>query len=313
MIKRIMCIVLLCLLILGCKPENGEQSIEAENIYSGTAGLKTEIVDKSFPSEIYENENFDFVVRVTNKGPIEINNARLLVVPERGYLAFSDGSPTKPAEILNLEGKEQFQTVDDFEILTFGLRAMELESLSEIHNAIVSVSTCYDYISKAWGSVCIDTDPHNIKPGDKACTVKTLSLSGGQGGPLVINRVEPRMTVDGENIRPQFKIYVENVGQGSVTRYGNVERYCSNQPLDQEDYNVIPSSQIEIGLPGYGTGSFSCVPQELALKGKQDYITCTLRDSVPPSIDPYMTTISVELRYGYVDSQARQITINKLT
>lgn len=310
-LKPLLFIVLI--LLAGCNGnKNSSQSVDVENVYKGTDGMITQIETDTIPDKVYEGESFDMVVKVTNKGPIGVSDAQMLIVPERGYVTFDGGSNTKTQSI-SLEGKEQFQTIDDFKVFSFRMHAGQLEPMSESHSAIVSVNTCYDYVSKVYADICIDTDPHNIRPGEKPCSTSTISTSSGQGGPVKISRIEPRMVVDGDNIKPQLKIYIENAKSGSVTRYGQVGKYCSNQALSTDDFNKISASNVEIGLSGANKNDFNCIPGEIWLKGESDYITCTMQSGVSNNIDPYLTPIYVELKYGYMESEAFSVPIKKLT
>jgi hypothetical protein len=309
--KRIIAVFAALLLLASCDQTGKHtQDFQEIKIYQGTEGLVTEVVDASLPKEVYENENVDLVVKYTNKGPIEIANAKSIVAAEKGYLSFSDGSQVKSQQI-NTKGKENFEIIDDFMLVTYPLKAGKLEPMSEYHSAVMTVTTCYDYISKAFASVCIDTDPLNQKPGDKTCTAAPISLSAGQGGPLVISSIEPKMLLDGDVIKPQFIINVQNRGPGSVTRYGYVDKYCSNQLVAREDFNVIDSSRIEVKVSGIKQ-DIQCTPEQLALKGNADFISCTMTQGVPQTIDSYTTTISVELKYGYTTTTSREVKINKL-
>ena len=51
--------------------------------------------------------------------------------------------------------------------------------------------------------MCIDPDVVGLKVRQKICAVKDISLSGGQGAPIAITKIEPVMVpeVDNQNIK----------------------------------------------------------------------------------------------------------------
>ncbi|MBN1502822.1 hypothetical protein JW930_04710 [Candidatus Woesearchaeota archaeon] len=312
---KLIIVLLLCCFLLSCDDLGigNNKNLQDAEIYKGKEGVAIEIIDNALPSNVFENENFELLVRATNKGPIS-TSVKLSVATEKPYLTFITGSYFQQREV-QLEGKEPFQQIDDFEVEVFNIKGGQIDPLSETHTGLVIVSACYDYISKTFSDVCIDTDPHNLRPIVKTCSQSILSLTEGQGGPLVITSIEPRMLLQGDYIKPQFKIYLENQGPGSVTTYGNTNKMCSNQEKDIEDYNTLDISDLKLNVAGYTENLWSCVPEMIRLRSKQDYVICSLKENVqgiPKDRDPFLTPLKIELKYGYALTQTREVVIEKV-
>jgi hypothetical protein len=146
------------------------------------------------------------------------------------------------------------------------------------------------------------------------CTVSDIDLSNGQGGPVVITKIESRMMVDENSIRPQFRIYISNAGQGNVIRYGTKDAVCSNSGLVQGAYNTVDLINIDIGYSNFHIGDFECNPLSLVLQKNEDYITCTMKAgkiSKNTGVS-YLTPMKVEFKYGYIESASKQIKIKKI-
>ncbi|MBT3465368.1 hypothetical protein HN451_10335 [archaeon] len=304
----LMYLISLIVLINSCTGSGNSPSITNPDLYKGTQGLEIEVIS-NLPERIFENEPFEYVVKLTNNGVYDIKNGVLTLNVEKDYLSV-DGKNIKK-ENINLQGKEIFQTLDDFEIKQFTIKSGNLDQTSQTHETLILTSACYDFMAKAFADICIDSDPHDINPTEKECKTKKIDLSKGQGGPVLISLIEPRMIMDDNYLRPQFKIHVKNSGRGTVLQHGREDTFCSSGNIAREQYNKVILSELSFST--FKKNDFDCSPEPLRLKGNEDVITCTLKTGkISKDITNYLTPITLELKYGYLISNSDMVKIEKI-
>lgn len=172
----------------------------------------------------------------------------------------------------------------------------------DIYPTTIQATACYDYETKASLPVCIDPNPFS-PVGEKACTPHGSSVGGGQGAPVAITSVQQE-SLRGKTI---FKIRIANSGTGQIIQSGYYSQCTDSQILTYDKFDKI--SILSIKLAGAGG---QCTPgnNEIRLVNNQALITCVF--NVPGNL-PYTTTLDVNLRYGYMDSQRRSIQIKKIS
>ncbi len=307
-------VVLTLILLNGCiwNDSSDEGTDIEKDLYQGTKGVVLDIVDENIPDELYENEEINYVAKFTNEGPYQVNNAKLLVSVDKGYMHFSNEESVYGEEKFGLEGKTQYNMFDDFEIKELTIYTGDIDPLSEYHDASILTTFCYDYKGIAITDVCIDTDPYDTKATEDICDAgEVISLSKGQGGPVVIDRIETTMLTENDFIRPQFKIHMKNVGQGTVIQVGSVTEVCSSDGLVGGTYNTIKFDNIE--LSNFKTGDFECFPKGISLRKEEDFVTCTLKSGkIPKSDSSYMSPLKIEISYGYTQSESKEVRILRM-
>jgi hypothetical protein len=169
--------------------------------------------------------------------------------------------------------------------------------------------------------VCVDTDIYNLKEQEKSCTPSEVALSGGQGGPIAVVNVVPKMVPSKDNselIKPQFEIYIQNAGRGQAI---NPEKYidaCRGDPISVNDWNSFDVSARFI--TGVGTEYLNCSPKRAGMTGSSGYlhlkegnefIRCTYEKGIPTSMGTYSTPLMIDINYGYIESISSSILIRK--
>lgn len=297
---------------------DGEPDIDKE-IYKGRIGVELDFLQNKLPDEVFEGEELNYVVRIENKGVYKVQNSKLIVSLEKGII--KTGSTDKCTSQDNiavcnnlvLEGKDFFKDFNDFSIIEIPLKVNELDELREYHDSYIYTNFCYDYMGLAFTEICIDTDPHSITATEKPCEGSSvISMSDGQGGPVVINRIEPRMFIENDKLKPQFKIFLQNTASGTVIKKGSVSEVCGNSQLNSDTYNSVKLSALEFS--NYKLSDFTCIPNELSLRNEEDFIVCTLNKGIDRKTTPtYVTPLKIQIDYGYTQSVSKQIKVKKIS
>jgi hypothetical protein len=310
-------VLVVILFLVGCDPfKPPTEPLIERNIYTGTTGVTVDIY--KLPEEVYENEIFNYAAKIENKGPYKVNNAKLIVTIDKGYMKFKEGNNYLAIDGINLDEKNFFNMFNDFTVSNTPIYVQEIDSFSEYHDAVILSSFCYDYKGIANADICIDTDPHEVTAAEKYCeNPDSISLSEGQGGPVVIDTIEPRMLIDSYNgreiIRPQFKISVMNKGEGTVFKPGFAGQVCSEQSFDDSVYNSISLDNIKISNK-FDINNFECLPPNLVLREGQESIICTLKpeSGIEKGSPAYNAVLIVEISYGYMTTSSENIKIKKI-
>jgi hypothetical protein len=311
--NRMLTAMMLVIFVAGCTIGGDSKTDLEKDLYKGTQGVVLTFFDT--PRSLFEGELLDYNIRIENKGPYKMTNARLVTSVEKGYAEFSDGNNVHVLDSIKLEGKTVYEPYDDFIITTIPIRFKELDGQSETHDSFIFTTFCYDYQGMLFADVCIDTDPYGLIKQGKACTTNSaISLGDGQGGPVAITKIESKMMLDDDVIRPQFKIFLNNRGRGSVIQHGSVDMVCNKEPLSRETYNTLGLEEIELSGRTLSSGAIECIPNTLVLKNEEDSLTCTVKKEFgfPKSAPSFMTPLNVRISYGYTESTSKEISINKI-
>lgn len=302
-------IILGVVLISGCISTNKPDTpITDVNIYKGTDALEIEFLPESPPDEIYEEEIFQVVALLKNKGAYPINNGIVVLTYEDDY--FESG---KALEYFQLRGKDMYDYSDDKIIKDFYLESKKLEGMSTGHDSILLITACYDYKTILSTKICIDTDPHQIKEIKKTCETETESFSG-QGSPISVKRIEPKMLSTPNGIKPQFRVYIKNNGRGEIISKDKINEICSSNKIEKSDLNGVILNDIRFSKYSKRNGDIKCVPKILKLVDGEDYFVCTLNEeyAIPSDLPAYLTDLYIEFDYGYTITKSKEFFIKKI-
>lgn len=323
------------------------------NVYVGTSGLTAEFAKTAPPPKVFEQSSFPILIRVRNTGAFSVGQndlGTLSIGRERDYIpqliveesnrVFPNTANDNQLSFI-VDGKTQANPQGDELIIPINARTGRLDPQSENKQSTLTATLCYPYKTILSTTVCIDPDVAGIRPGKKACTVKDLAFSSGQGAPIAIVKIEPQMIPEVGNrpgsskdvIKPQFLIFVENKGRGtpvdsdnqnymescsrkdaSVTYPWNVayiRAYTAGDTSDpqkriQSQLVCCPNKDGQCPEPATGdTAGF------LRFKDKKDYVRCTFKNGIPRNSDAYTSPLRIEIDYGYVQTISTSFFIQK--
>jgi hypothetical protein len=254
--------------------------------------------------------------------------------------AKKDASPTSnecKTRWFSLEGKSVFNYNGGTDVEEYQARAKSAGRLSETHDVQVIATACYQYTTLWNQEVCIDTDINKMNIFEGACEASDISLTS-QGAPIAITKIESTMLPTGTGyIRPMFKIYLDNKGNGNVINKEKTEHACTSTGLGSKDYNLVflkrfmlsnedlvydfngldATSYKEINANGDGD-TITCSPNPITLDNDgKDYVTCIVNEDLEWDMfsleqAPYSATISMQFDYGYTLSKSVPLTIEKI-
>ncbi len=311
--KKIFLILVMALFILSsCKSNNVANSpIKEIDFHTGTEGLVVDFV-KGNPSDIVYvssgKTDFYSAVSVENKGAYSVKNGYMNLLVEKGYVDFS--SQIDLPQKFALEGKSTSSPDGGYLEGAYYLNGI-LDTNSASKKTQISALVCYEYETQANANVCIDPDTVGRKTGQKICTVSDQSFSG-QGGPVVVTRIETRMIQKESSVIPSFMIYISNKGNGQVLNadLNTIQSACGvkSVTVDKDEmWNVV---QVEASL---GLQKLDCATDsKLHFKNKEDFIKCELTSGIDKEQNAYLSSIQINLKYGYTYTKSKTVELKRI-
>ncbi len=322
--KKIILIALIAFIFSSCTLIPSKKSAIDTDIRTGTDGLVMNFVQGTPPTSVYESGQggyegiFEFSATLANKGASDIKQGYLMLAYEEDYVELAPNGGWTVDDLFStqekttsfvLNGKSIQNPAGEQKMFTNKLKTKMLDELSEKHDSLLQIISCYDYSTVQSAAVCIDTNPYETG-GVKPCTVKDLTFTS-QGAPVAITKIESAMLPSGGNtVKPEFKIYIKNKGSGEVINKEKIGLACSPKitPEDKKDlWNIV---DITLSLGGEENGQFECTPIPMKLKSDEDYVRCVYTSSIMSAV-AYQTTLVINLTYGYTQTISKSISIIK--
>jgi hypothetical protein len=210
-----------------------------------------------------------------------------------------------------LAGDNRYYPGGESEILYFPGYVYELPEGVEGYNPTFLVKACYDYVTRASPVVCIDPFPQSNA--EKVCRPHTVSLSGGQGAPVAITRVEQASSPS----KIVFTIHVEHRGDGIIYDYKSANKCDPDSGLvvKPTDLDVVYLERISLSGE-YAGGSFRCNPTSKAIRliNGKGYIHCEYypHQDYFGATSAYEAPLFIELWYYYGKYMTKKMTIKKI-
>jgi len=306
-----MVVMFLLFFSFGCTPKTGETGVDYRK---GTQGIVMNFMTDMPPARMYDNMPIDLVVEIRNKGaypqpnPITGWAVNVINPNARGigtlYLSgFDDtiivGMPKK-MDISPLEGKNIYNLEGGYDVILFRGNIINFDIRNtDNYNANFLITSCYNYETIASQTVCIDPEPYSTKQKTRVCVVPpSYSLSGGQGAPVAVTKVEETVLLN----KIQFKIYIKNLGDGYVIDKNRLNIDC---PYSL-DYTNLDKVYVSGRVSGY---SLSCKPNNpIRLINGEGNMICTIPKPAM-SKSAYTTPLQIKLEYGYTSSIQKSVEI----
>lgn len=294
-------VVLFLIIISGCGQMGGDSSTSmSEDIYKGTKAVGMKFLPQSPPSEVFEGNPLNILVEYSNEGAHTITTGNLYLTGYDPGFVF-DSQSVMSWSIGGLEGKTLLNPVGTQMIAEFNDNDIRKPDNVDRFTQKLKLTACYDYITLASAQVCIDPRPYDLSGDKKICSAGIVSLSGGQGGPVAVTKIDERIAGD----RVQFKIYFKNMGTGDVFRFGSSSHCYSQLGFDDMDKVVVHKVTFS------NEKNLQCEPDlgsNIRLNNGEGFVICYY-DGLPSTGDEYLTNLNIELRYGYRESITKTIDI----
>ncbi|RMF06180.1 hypothetical protein D6764_02870 [Candidatus Woesearchaeota archaeon] len=326
--KMLLFVIVVSLFVSGCASPGGiirnSQGTTDYNPHQGSQGLELRFVKDNPPLTVYDtndaHDKFPLMIEVWNRGAADIDGSTL-----DGYIYLSGYDPSilpglaPYKRIAPLKGKSPYNSMGGYKIIDMSCNSgdscatpsAELnlpDGVSE-YRPRIQATACYEYITEASATVCIDGNPYTGIE-DKPCRVGQVDGTGSQGAPVAVSSIE-EIAMPGS---VQFRIYVSNVGGGKVVDRNTITwppatqgAHSCPQNLGFEDLGTLTYSVTLSGSPP----STACEPSadEFKLVDGRGVIFCTFD---VPTTETYVAPLNIRLEYGYMQSISQDVTIRNI-
>ncbi len=270
-------------------------------VFTGTTGLEASFNPASI-NNLLMCQQADVYVDIKNSGVSDIVDGTYVFIAEDQYLQPLSARSQK----FSLAGKSQFNPKGEFDQVHFKVKNTGILPQFESYRSDLIFRACYKYNTFASAQVCIDPDIANLNS-RKTCRAFPVMLSGGQGAPIAVTRVEPLMVPEGDSVHPVFAVYVQQVGMGSVVKTAGANVACAGGGGPLLANYAVPHASIQ-------NVDLKCEPNEVRVEpGKESRFICERDDMLfGSSSGTFNTILSIQLDYGFVNSAALPLTITRL-
>lgn len=293
--KTLLLIVILSVFLNGCVGVIQTDPSNQDNWRTGTQGVVMNFVPNNPPSEVVSSSDVLVYVELANKGATDATELKFhLTGFDDSILDQFDSE--KHHE--NLPGKTKFNPEGSQEhILKWSSRIL-MGSLAEIDSfkqAFV-VTACYRYKTEAYPQICVDPTQFDVI-GPSECDYSVKDLGASQGAPIVVTKVEKKMSTD--------KIFLEIEFQNKGSGNPYVKGSCLRLEYDQIDKINIVDEKV-----GSGRYIFNCNPSTVRLVNNRGFTICETIDgfNMPDTLSEIQ--VPIKISYYYRDSlPKKEITI----
>lgn len=293
-------IIILLIILTACQLAPTQRPI-LPLIYTGTQALEARFGPET-QTNVYSGQQTNIVVELNNKGASDITNGRYALIFEEQYVQLLPGMQKTGA--FTLSGKTQYNPEGDFTRIPIRMRSKELPPQAESYQTQIIFQACYPYKTYASAQICIDPDLANRNPA-KACTAMPVALGGGQGAPVAITRIEPIMVPEGNDVRPVFAIYLQNLGNGQVLSTEAISTACGG-------VGAIKFNKVSVSAK-LQDETLLCAPNPATLEiGQEARVICESRQKYGIAAGTFTTILTTELDYGYMNTASSPLIINRL-
>ncbi|MFC1741937.1 hypothetical protein ACFL3V_05355 [Nanoarchaeota archaeon] len=303
-IKRpftIFIIILLVIVISGCKGGAGgffkgkTDEIETYNFRSGTDGVVMKFVEGMPPKQFFVGTDFTTGIRISNMGAHDITDKAdiKILLPDKSAFSFGSSFGSDKSKSFMLTGKSLYIKEGQEDVIMFPMKALcfpgydgSRTSIITNYSAKMQATACYYYETTANVDLCVDTLKFKRQKGEEVvCDMKTVSLSGGQGGPVGVVSISPMIIPQGtEKTTLQLGISVKKL-KGMSYRIFHPDQQCDIKGQNQVQVSVM-----------MGKNPLQCSPAEIKIKEK-DAVGTICKVEMSPNIGAFKTPITVNMRY----------------
>jgi len=296
--------MIVIMFITGCAGGSSSGPVVDVGYKSGTEGLKMEFLDNMPTDSLFAGEMFNIGLNLENVGAFDIDKG---IITISGFARKQYNFPNGNSQEFQLRGKSQYEPKGEVAPVILEAQSICYPSMAEqVRTNITTLfraTACYSYATVANAQVCIDTNPLASQgAGKKICEVKAVTLSGGQGGPIAVTKVEPSMIPVGQNVKARFMIFLKNMNsRGMVFSPSAVDSNCESPYLQDK---IIFAATLS------GTHLYCNPAGEINLRlGEETRVICEMDLNKAGGV--YETQIAMSMEYAYSQDIAKKVNVNK--
>ena len=324
-------IVILLVLISGCKDNNGDPGAPKTPFLGGTRGLEVKFSEGSPPDEVTDASSFGFsaIVSLKNLGEYDLTRDKVKVSLV-GFLPSDFG--VSDASIKNIlpEGDPIprkrdadgtiIEPVETF--VSFPSPSGELNFNKPIPGNtpfIFRADVCYRYQTKAVSEICVLGDMVRVAD-DAICKPTGEKSVFSSGSPLQVTSFRESYAGKSGNMdKIQFTFDIADSGNGNVfdaTTDADCPKTSTERMAKEDKVKVTVDTGLPsggalncIGLTNTATGDSSVSGSVKLINGKRT-LTCT--QIIPVNMKDFRKSVSINLDFNYLSKADKEVLVKHL-
>ena len=332
--KKIFFLLALALFLSSCGSFTSTSNSKDVNFFAGKEGLSVEFSKVAPPENVFENSDFPIFLRVRNLGAYDIQqkSGTIAIGLEKDYVpkiksidqSGNVGISGNDQILFDVKGKSQINPKGEEILVSMTAATGKLDPQSETKQSTMTATFCYPYKTTLSTPICIDPDIADASASKKICKAQEMNFNSGQGAPIAVTKIIQQMVPDNDKVKPQFLIFIENIGSGSPININNYNKACTQSDDSLKNFWNVASVKVSASnneqLVCCPNKDGKCAESEsgvndyegfLKFRDKKDFVRCTFKNGIPKNADAYTSPLKVEIDYGYVQTYAASFTIQK--
>ena len=307
-ISSLIILLLAALLLTGCGGGffKGNSEPTTVEFQKGTRAISMSFMENAPPGLVYVGNEFGIGLSIKNEGAHDITGDATIeiVVPDQSAFHFKEGDEKQ----FSLTGKSLYIQEGESSVLFFPMQALcfpgydgSRASILKNYTRKIKAMACYRYETGANVDVCIDARKYIRQVNEQSpCNMQDISLSGGQGGPVGVTRMSPKIIPIAENqVKLQLDITIEKVGGNDIRIFHPDLGGTCKKSLEYEN-QIVANVRM---------GDVPMICEPALLKLKQTGVTLSCTREVSTAAGTFMTPITVELAYQVYQGMIKSITV----
>ncbi|MGE0793164.1 MAG: hypothetical protein AB7V77_03235 [Candidatus Woesearchaeota archaeon] len=274
----------------------------------GTKGVSLEFLSQAPPDEVYDEEDFQVQTFIRNEGAYSLNNSAVKIDFIKDEFNFETKQTYSNNLYQQIQGKSNsFPEGERSDFIVALLKAKKMYANFEAAYSNLFLKICYPYRTEFAEQVCVDTDIGGRSLRTQICHAEELKYSEGQGAPVAVVSVLPKMLPIDNYVEPQYTITIKNVGSGIVLEPKREIYEGLNQP--EVCANNLQPNKVKINAK-LQNEDLVCFPEIIPLVGGVGTATCRFEDNtILMTKSSYYTVLEVNLDYNYEESYSKKVKI----
>lgn len=227
-------LAVMMIFLISCSGSSGEK-LAQYNFKQGTAELNLNFFPNAPPDKIYPNSHFKIILELDNQAAYDINNGKIKIVglDER----FFKVNPLKK-DFETLVGKSLTNPAGDKMFIDFDGQAQDLFENAEEYSTNYFLITEYQSTMDFTDSICLNPKLYQFY--DSGCQREEKKSYSGQGAPLAVVELEEIILPAGSGATVEFRILLENMGRGKISKVKLESANLGNLPLEDCQFQDAP-------------------------------------------------------------------------
>jgi len=290
----------LVFIISGCTSDGSTSSGSktTDGTITGTTGLSARFLDNMPPDKIYlsegDSQEYPVMIELKNTGANDVESSAIvfsLTGFDVNQINYADLGMTE-----KIYGKSMYNKDGGISVVDLGMITPIMDKIGRGYNPTFLLNIFYNYKTKATIPICVDPRSYDPNVKNRACRVSDVTLSGGQGAPVAVAKVEEIASPT----KVLFRIYFSNVGGGTLFSTYDLNSVIQDG-IQQRDLEKIFIESVTLGGQ-----ELNCAKTNTDIR-VQDMLSCTYEGF--ESKDAFSTVLNIKLKYNYGTSIQKPVNI----